>query len=636
VADPTRSADQPPRLRHDLTPGFVDGFGERLLTFDSLSRTSLELLRFGPEFSASSSFEQALRQRVEAVKSVQHPSLSSVRKVDWMDGQSGLVLVSTHTAGRRLAELLPRTFSPAFVPELIRAVVSALAALQHSGSDFCHGALTVDRIVVTRDGRVVVVEHVLGSALASMDLPTSVLRTRIGLALPGVGSEPVNLGGRNDVVQVGFIAMQILLGRRLDPADYPGKIVGLLDQSAQTEAGATWGASRLRSWVERALQLDMARPLKSVQMAYDALGELPSEGQLQPAGARQMVQVDGPATSAAPVESRTAESRTAESRTIESGATELRTTESRTTAVQSPAKTTATATGQVGKETGSSAGSDRHPGAGGPAVRAPQPVPAPQAAQAVAPAAPNRGAGARPRKTFSPATWIATGLGVLSVFQFVVIAAMYSDRSQRFIVEVPQPQAARGPSAAGTDASVAGRVPPGPTLQVAPAAAAAPAVLPTATASPSQTAETNAADRGTRADHFGGVTVSAPFELQVFEGGRAVGSTVGPIATADGPHTFDLVNEGLGYRSRQTVNVRAGQMTSVTISVPNGHMSVNAAPWADVWIDGNPVGQTPLANLSMPIGSHEIVFRHPQLAEQRQTAVVKADGITRVSVNLQR
>ena len=92
----------------------------------------------------------------------------------------------------------------------------------------------------------------------------------------------------------------------------------------------------------------------------------------------------------------------------------------------------------------------------------------------------------------------------------------------------------------------------------------------------------------------------------------------------------------LGFRFRQSINVKPGQLTSVTIAVPNGRISINAVPWAEVTIDGNPAGQTPLANLTLPIGTHEVVFRHPQFPEQRQTVVVKADGLTRVSATLQR
>jgi serine/threonine-protein kinase len=74
----------------------------------------------------------------------------------------------------------------------------------------------------------------------------------------------------------------------------------------------------------------------------------------------------------------------------------------------------------------------------------------------------------------------------------------------------------------------------------------------------------------------------------------------------------------------------------VAVSPPNGRLSINALPWAEVWIDGKSVGETPLANLSVPLGEHEIIFRHPQLGEQRQTALVRQNGVTRVSANLQR
>jgi hypothetical protein len=151
------------------------------------------------------------------------------------------------------------------------------------------------------------------------------------------------------------------------------------------------------------------------------------------------------------------------------------------------------------------------------------------------------------------------------------------------------------------------------------------AIAPTATPTP---APTPAAASGPR---FGGITVASAMELQVFENGKLIGSTAGPIAVNEGARTVEFVNEALGFRFRQTVNVRGGQMTNVNIAVPNGKISINAAPWAEVEIDGTPAGETPLANLSLPIGTHEITFRHPQLGVKKQTVVVKVEGLTRVT-----
>ena len=79
---------------------------------------------------------------------------------------------------------------------------------------------------------------------------------------------------------------------------------------------------------------------------------------------------------------------------------------------------------------------------------------------------------------------------------------------------------------------------------------------------------------------------------------------------------LNLVNSQLGYRARKTVDIEAGSIISLTVKPPNGRVSVTALPWAQVWIDGKSVGETPLANLAVPIGDHEITFRHPQLGER--------------------
>ena len=48
------------------------------------------------------------------------------------------------------------------------------------------------------------------------------------------------------------------------------------------------------------------------------------------------------------------------------------------------------------------------------------------------------------------------------------------------------------------------------------------------------------------------------------------------------------------------------------------------------------VGDTPLGNLPLPVGEHEITFRHPQLGEQTQKVIVKSGALTRVSASLAR
>jgi hypothetical protein len=180
----------------------------------------------------------------------------------------------------------------------------------------------------------------------------------------------------------------------------------------------------------------------------------------------------------------------------------------------------------------------------------------------------------------------------------------------------PQHQAASLTTGAAAGAAVGS-----PTS--APAATSAPPVAPTP--APGVTPAPAAGQK------FGGLTITSAMDLQVFENGKLIGSTAGPIALNDGPRTIEVVNETLGFRFRQSVNVKGGQMTTVNIAVPNGRISINAAPWAEVDIDGKPAGETPLANLSLPIGTHEITFRHPEHGVKKQTVVVKVEGLTRVT-----
>ena len=103
---------------------------------------------------------------------------------------------------------------------------------------------------------------------------------------------------------------------------------------------------------------------------------------------------------------------------------------------------------------------------------------------------------------------------------------------------------------------------------------------------------------------------------------------------AAGQHELVFVNQALGYRAKRTVNIAAGRVTNFSLELPNGSVNLNAAPWAEVFIDGQRVGETPIGNLAVPIGAHEIVFRHPQFGERRHAVSVTAGVPVRISVEM--
>jgi hypothetical protein len=135
----------------------------------------------------------------------------------------------------------------------------------------------------------------------------------------------------------------------------------------------------------------------------------------------------------------------------------------------------------------------------------------------------------------------------------------------------------------------------------------------------------------------GFMTVDAPEELQLLEDGRPLGSsTSGRIALEPGSHLIEFRNDSLGFQATRTVQVLPGKTVRVSIPLPEGGLSINATPWAEVTVDGRALGETPIANVTLRAGSHEIVFRHPQHGELKQTVVVKAGENGRVTVNMAR
>ncbi len=135
----------------------------------------------------------------------------------------------------------------------------------------------------------------------------------------------------------------------------------------------------------------------------------------------------------------------------------------------------------------------------------------------------------------------------------------------------------------------------------------------------------------------GWIAIASPVELTILEGGQVLGTTRSPkIMVPAGRHSLELVNERLGFRTSRVVEVDDGKTARFTPELPKGSVSVNALPWAEVWIEDRKVGDTPLANLSLPIGNHHLIFRHPSLGERRQDVTITAGAPTRVSVDMRR
>ena len=135
----------------------------------------------------------------------------------------------------------------------------------------------------------------------------------------------------------------------------------------------------------------------------------------------------------------------------------------------------------------------------------------------------------------------------------------------------------------------------------------------------------------------GWLAISSPIPLQVMEKGALLGTTDIPrLLLPAGAHELELVNSSLGFSLSRSVTIAGGRTASLAVTPPRGSLSVNAIPWAEVWIDGQRVGETPIGNYSIAIGQHDVLFRHPELGEQRKTVIVGAQGAARIGVDMKK
>jgi hypothetical protein len=133
----------------------------------------------------------------------------------------------------------------------------------------------------------------------------------------------------------------------------------------------------------------------------------------------------------------------------------------------------------------------------------------------------------------------------------------------------------------------------------------------------------------------GWIAVAAPAEVQIFENQRLLGtSRTDRIMLPVGRHQLEFVNEPLGYRSVRGVDVTSGQVATIRPDWPRGSVALNALPWAEVFVDGQRIGETPIGSASLPIGVHEVVFRHPELGERKASAIVTTSAPARLSVDM--
>src|SRR5690349_12050309 len=209
---------------------FKDGLGTRYRREGSDGPLDVLVLR--DTFASIPSFEFLIRERINRLAHMRSESFARVLDLEHVPDGAKLAVVSKAVPGVRLSRmlavaeqnLLPLDIESALY--LVQQLLSAMAELHGDAPDACHGTLAAERVVVTPDGNLVIVEQVFGAALGQLRYSPERYWKELRIALPMAVTAP-QLDRRADVAQVGMIALALVLGRPIAEDEYPEKISAL-------------------------------------------------------------------------------------------------------------------------------------------------------------------------------------------------------------------------------------------------------------------------------------------------------------------------------------------------------------------------------------------------------------------------
>lgn len=123
--------------------------------------------------------------------------------------------------------------------------------------------------------------------------------------------------------------------------------------------------------------------------------------------------------------------------------------------------------------------------------------------------------------------------------------------------------------------------------------------------------------------YSGWMHLSSPIEVEITQGNRALQlDEQNRVLLPPGDHELQFDNRALGYHEVRQVRVSPGETTRVVVAPASSSLSVSATEPAEVLVDGERAGDTPLTNHPVTLGTHDIVVRSASGAERRLTTTV--------------
>jgi len=131
----------------------------------------------------------------------------------------------------------------------------------------------------------------------------------------------------------------------------------------------------------------------------------------------------------------------------------------------------------------------------------------------------------------------------------------------------------------------------------------------------------------------GWIAIFSGVPLTISIDGKPHGTTDdGQITLAPGNYNVELSSERFNYHEAKSVHIEPGQIISYSVKLPVTPLHLDAPDGMEVSIDGQSAGVTPLSELTVPIGTHEIAGRGADGAERRKSVEAKADEPAQVNL----
>ena len=109
-----------------------------------------------------------------------------------------------------------------------------------------------------------------------------------------------------------------------------------------------------------------------------------------------------------------------------------------------------------------------------------------------------------------------------------------------------------------------------------------------------------------------------------------------PEVSADDAHVVKVTKEGY-EPGIQIITVKPDERREVEVALKPlmGKLKIKVRPWARVYVDGEPMGMTPLIPLELPVGEHIVQVKNERLREKRSfKVIVKPNEVHSMEVNL--